>query len=1105
MCARLNTLMLRLGGAALLFLIQLIPAACPAQTQLPGFDFTLAADRAGWIAAHDIANLTGGSEGLSFRISGSDPYLTGPARDYPTNQALWARLRLRSEAGGSCQLFYYASVPMEANSVRFSVPAGRWVEGRVPLPPLGKAYRIRIDPPGTSGSATLARLAFEPRVGLPDFDFATVPDVGEWSAAHHISSLGPTLEGLNVQISGGDPYLFGPSRNYPTDTLLWLNLRLFSEQGGSCQVFYFTTGPTEEQSVRFFVPAGTWHHARVPVPALGANVRLRIDPPGSGGICLLGRLWFEERILLPPPQWPKPSAPEVAAGAPRLESGSLILRHDPASLGAFTVEVAGQTVAIGNRAAQVGYLVNREARWIQVQSPARPASVVEATVSNLLMRTTTRDPDGADWTFENHFRVGPAGVIGVESRFQVDQDRQVLYFPAFTLLPGVGSWGTNKNQGLFAGIEYLENEPSSSEADLEGPDAWRLVPDSLKSTFPLMAMQRDDRYVGLTWEPQTHLTAVFDSPDRQFGSGGHLMGLLFPGSDGSNREQRSLIPYDAVQVRANSPWVARAEILGGQGRTVIPAVQQYVALHGLPPLPPAMPSGEYYELAARGWLDSRIRETNLFRHAYWPGFNAQPASDAALWMRWLAGKVSDVNLAGRLTQAAAAAIAQVTPAHYNASQIGHLTTPAPALIFGSVLENAAQAESRGQALRQRFQADGTVLYEPRSGGLDYGRTHWARHANGLTAAVTVSLLEAAAFSGDPALIDAALKQVRRLAIYRDGVPRGAQTWEIPLHTPDILASAYLVRAYTLAYELSGDATFLEDARYWAWTGVPFVYLRRPVEAPIGAYATIPVLGATAWVAPVWIGLPVQWCGLVYAQALYGFAPYDPTGPWLTLADGITISGVQQSWPATDPERQGLLPDIFQLRSQVRDGPAINPATLQIPAMRYYGEAAAYTFRPLLRHGLRLHAPGPIAEVVESTESVRFKVRSWSGTPYRVLVNGLTRLPRIRVDGKEVPAGDPHAFLASEGRLVLYLEKEAEVELLVSATQALNLRPLEPGLALLSWPLAASNSILEAATDPSQPSAWAAVSVSAAAGGGRWNATVPTDWPQMFYRLRLAVP
>jgi len=155
---------------------------------------------------------------------------------------------------------------------------------------------------------------------------------------------------------------------------------------------------------------------------------------------------------------------------------------------------------------------------------------------------------------------------------------------------------------------------------------------------------------------------------------------------------------------------------------------------------------------------------------------------------------------------------------------------------------------------------------------------------------------------------------KQSTLYAGTVPRGAQTWEVPLHTPDILASAHMVRAYTLGYIISGEETYLEQARYWAWTGVPFVYIHPPTPGRVGSYATIAVLGATNWKAPLWLGRPVQWCGLVYASALHLLAQYDPDGPWEKIAKGITATGLQMTWPPSDRQRQGLLPDFFDLTS-----------------------------------------------------------------------------------------------------------------------------------------------------------------------------------------------
>ena len=264
--------------------------------------------------------------------------------------------------------------------------------------------------------------------------------------------------------------------------------------------------------------------------------------------------------------------------------------------------------------------------------------------------------------------------------------------------------------------------------------------------------------------------------------------------------------------------------------------------------------------------------------------------------------------------------------------------------------------------------------------------------------------------------------------FRDGVPRGAQTWECPLHTPDILAAAQLVRAYTLGYELTGDREFLDQARYWAWTGVPFVYLVNPTPQPVGLYATIAVFGATQWRAPVWLGLPVQWCGLVYADALYRLVRHDPQRPWKKLADGITLSGIQQTWPTSDTAMQGLLPDSFVLRAQHRNGPAINPATVQACAVRYFGQPPVYDFRSFRQNGLLVHAPGEISRAKEGPGRVTFQIETWLDHPYFVLVNGLPCKPQLKLNGKPTDGAGRNQFFEKEGRLILQLEGRARVEL-----------------------------------------------------------------------------
>ncbi|HOW63645.1 MAG TPA: hypothetical protein P5186_00025 [Candidatus Paceibacterota bacterium] len=938
---------------------------------------------------------------------------------------------------------------------------------------------------------------------LPAFDFTINAVAAQWRPLHDLAPLEPTTNGLVLRITGSDPYMSGPSRNYPAGKPLWLHVRLRSDAGGTCQVFYYTDHPTEEKSVRFHVPPGEGFEAQVPMPALGLGYSLRLDPPGAAGTCVVQRIWFEERVSYQAPAWIKPQPVDMPENAPVLTQGDLRLIHHPTLLGGFRLEVAGQPFAWGNPQAMAGYLQAGELRWLSLNHMSNGLVQAAKAGEGIVAQAEGLDADGGRWIIRQSFFPGSQGSIDFETEVITDQERDVLYLPMLTLLPGLASFGTNKNQGLLAGVEYLENESSSSEADLKAPAAWRQVVDTLKLTFPLMAIQAENRYAGILWEPAPHFCALFDSPDRQFHSGGHVMSLLFPGSDGQNREENNLLPYRPATLRAGERLRLRASLIGGTSDSVVAAVQKYIRLKGLPAVPDSGYSArEYNDLAAHGWLDSKIRQGNRYRHAWWPGFNPTPAADAALWMLWLAGQVKDPTLAGRLKEAVPLALAEVAPSSYNSAQVGHVRYPAPSLVFGATLENAANAGKNARNILSRFQSDGSFQYVPPANGIDYSRTHWSKEANGLAASLVSGLLESAIFSGNRDLIQEGLRCLRAMNKFKNTVPRGAQTWEIPLHTPDILAAAYLVKAYSLGYQITGDPVFLEHARYWAWTGVPFVYLTAPTPKPIGCYSTIAVLGATGWVAPVWIGQPVQWCGLVYADSLHHLAALDPDGPWKTMGDGIAVAGIQHTWPQSDQERQGLLPDFFHLRAQLSDGPAINPATVLAPASMMFNGPRVYDFQVFPRHTLWAHAPGQIDAVSETASEVRFTVHLWAPSPCWILVNGFRQPPRVKVNGKEIQLNAPHSFQSPEGRLLLHLEKTSTVELIHPAVAGLRIQPL-PGRDRMNvcWPLNASDYVLEHRAALQEAVPWLTVSTPFQRVGDDLYVTWNLSNQSGFFRLR----
>ena len=487
----------------------------------------------------------------------------------------------------------------------------------------------------------------------------------------------PTPNGLNIEISGNDPYVIGPASDLPAGQALWLRIRLKSKQGGMAQVFYFRNEPSEKDSVRFTCRSDVWEETRVPLPPLGAGFHLRFDPPGDGGACLLARMTFEPRTIYKEPVWLAPDLPVFPNRNLFVQSGDLRLIVASPLWNEFAIEVAGQQMAIGHTRPLIGLLDkdSKEPHWIDLgQEPHSGRSTREGNA--ILNSLELTEADGTAWRIRQRF--APAaipGAIDMDMEISVSKDKNILYLPMFVMLPGSGSFGETKDHGLFAGLEYLDkNEPSSSEADIVGPGSHRDAPDSLKSTLPLMAIQAGERYVGLSWQQDPAFCALFDSPDRHFHSGAHVMGILYPGSDGANRLEGSLLPYEAQTLKAGTALRLHATLLGGRGTSIVPAVQQYVALRGVPAFPrTGLDKQKYISMAASGWLDSGLGQGGRYRHALPGTFTPQPTADAAVMMEWLAQQSTSETLPGRLRDASKTAIEQVPAGEMNVHFHGWIT------------------------------------------------------------------------------------------------------------------------------------------------------------------------------------------------------------------------------------------------------------------------------------------------------------------------------------------------------------------------------------------------------------------------------------------------
>jgi hypothetical protein len=312
----------------------------------------------------------------------------------------------------------------------------------------------------------------------------------------------------------------------------------------------------------------------------------------------------------------------------------------------------------------------------------------------------------------------------------------------------------------------------------------------------------------------------------------------------------------------------------------------------------------------------------------------------------------------------------------------HIRNDALYFITGRAAEWLKLRTNHAQAIIAEQQPDGSFRYHGK-----YQRGHFEDTASGYCAPKAVELLETARLLGHSGALAAGLRALEFMKHFRD--PRGAQTWECPLHTPDILASAYLVEAYVLGYELTGKAQYLELARAWAITGLPFVY--QWSCRPVMAYATTPVFGATEWRAPNWIGLPVQWCGYVYAYALAKLAPLDQTLDWKRIATGILVAAEQMQYPSG--EYAGCLPDSFNLAEQHRNGPAINPCALV--SLRLTLDGKLDSLACVIRDGHRVVAPFPV-----EFRDGQFQIHGRVGTTYQALLDG-ERISDIHSKGLDI--------------------------------------------------------------------------------------------------------
>ena len=111
--------------------------------------------------------------------------------------------------------------------------------------------------------------------------------------------------------------------------------------------------------------------------------------------------------------------------------------------------------------------------------------------------------------------------------------------------------------------------------------------------------------------------------------------------------------------------------------------------------------------------------------------------------------------------------------------------------------------------------------------------------------------------------------------------------------------------------------------------------------------------------------------------------------------------MDQSYLPSDGEKVGLLPDSFQLVTQIRNNPPINPGTVQENVSNFIG--LPY-YRVIRAHGKTLvHVPGrATAKEPQANEIARVEIAAWPKAPYKVFFSRVQKPSAVKANGQPVP-------------------------------------------------------------------------------------------------------
>ncbi|MBM3457652.1 MAG: hypothetical protein FJX77_03845 [Armatimonadetes bacterium] len=533
------------------------------------------------------------------------------------------------------------------------------------------------------------------------------------------------------------------------------------------------------------------------------------------------------------------------------------------------------------------------------------------TGGNRVTFTGPAQNDAGGWEVDLELWIGGEAWLSWEIRARAVTANRLVRLAGPTLQSVVSGPST----ALFPGVTLVEGGQGGAVAS-----GGILVPDPLKVTVPTMALAHRRTTVGMLWDAR-----------QDWGQPGNPTALYaLPTQPGEPYRMELSVPPAALKPGGSTPLpaapvtVAARKELRFEGKLLVlpeeervsAAVRQWTLAFGLP-----SQSG-----FPRNMNEARVTTRTALTDTLWRAgaagwypavpagrleARADPAHILALWMD------AGLSRSSKLKEQAQQAVAKLATE-------GPLP-PVLAYRLGGVLPGLAAERRRVYELIDEQLPGGYWAPEsseplpgPFAPRVEIG--HLVRHL--------LPMLKYAATTGDSHVVGSAIRALNYAGLGLPGResgrfrrPLGARPQDVPLDTPDLLASAMAAEAYLLGYRTTGESRYLEAARNWADTGLSFVYFWENGTRPAMRFAAVPLLTGDPE-APAVASATI---GLIYARVLRHLSQVRKDGLYDFLSEGILSSALSQQ--SLSGEGNGLLPAGWNIRENRAEGIWTTPLPL----------------------------------------------------------------------------------------------------------------------------------------------------------------------------------